>query len=1563
MIFSNSFNSAKGDSPYLDEDGQFLNPAYGKKPFNLFEDIRDKLIKAGIPPDEIVIVSDPKYDNDLRKEALFVDVNSGKVRIVLGTTAKMGVGVNAQERLYAEHHIDAPVRPMDMEQRVGRMVRPGNIFKTVHDMRYGMEGTADAMTYQMLTNKSKFIKQLMKSGTSERVIDDAAGEVVLDYDEMMASLSGSEYAIDKIKTDADIKREKTKRDIFNGKIIQTNRALRNYEDYLAQDKAALKQDKLLANKASETFPDGNITSLTASGQEKATEKFSEAADKYLERLNQRYEQSASKYARGEIQINGVPVELSLFHGIGGSDLYYSIPELGIVDRFNSQFDNGYRVASGKGVGLLASIRSKIGDVIERPDRTEEKIKNSEKNIEQLNGELKKTYDDTHLKALEKKSAELAQKMIEEGVKKEAAAAALRNEEKERGEEQTPGEYIRDQSNIKGALDFLDNMKAKGGRAMGLLIPIPPAVWNGAIDVIKNVLKATNSTQKAVRVASKYIVDRGGSEAQAKDFEQSMNEKLATMKVGKVSTVPDTEEALSQEDMLKSAEVIQGKLTTVTGLNPDEQALSSIDLADLTKKELHRYIEIGAVLAVDPNGVLTKDVNDFFNRVENRKNPKMGTAVPPGAGGPPAEPPITTGGDEEPIEPRKNIPQKENTAMSAEDDEVTVNPETPSQGRKNYSFIGNLKDIHVRNLEQLKSYSKDIENMDSLRKAIQLATSKSQSKVDLVFANQKINKVVGEQGYLTLRQALIESRLRGVRQRWNQWATQIRGASDNDIDDLFTAGTASPIYQRLADLQGYEDDINPQATILTYLDNGNYDDAREYMADMFDNAARNVAYYDTLNNGKTFDEMVGRNEDTGNFEFVDPKFEQAHQLYKQYIEKPFKESHETNDGVFSDALGPLDTYYPLTRAGDEGPKVYMPSKSKYNAPDNINNHFTSGQAEQYTAAIAALSKKLTASIKTNNKAAFINAIQEAGLMTKVGADADQHATIRIEGIDYAATKVPVSEARTITTGTNTIHLPVRYVMIPDFLYKEIKPFIEGDEASDDDKYSMMGYVLNTAVNLMLGGPGEAISHTYRLLAAITNSMPFMQEWAYNNGILGNAGGIIANNILVKKFVGMGKILFTNSGSEQFANDVMEMAKMGLIPEKTWTHTWSKEFAKDMGIDQTQFPLPFKDIAQGIWGTDKKEAWKKVFTKGRLFDFSPMLYGKNGFDLKARVVMYRLVKAMNPEATPEQQVKMQADMGQYTMALQGRIEKFIKRNGLAPFATFGRAFKRAGFKAIIGASPIPLDSPDFSQFFNGNDKGANARKFMFHKLAQLITNGILGYVALWALWHHSVTNKWPWDDKDSKLGKLPIPLAMKKTKWAKKYFYNQRTGAWDDIDMSFFNIPITRGLKATGADRFYQVHQLGGTFGQSAEAAQVQIVNSMIQPYANSPLISVPWTTATGAAPYLTTIRGYTGKDEPSFLRKVKTQQAGMQMPANFFAGMMGMNPLLEQGLNPVTGSVVDEYNEDDYQSGKFVKSLINIAMPGLTSPHGNDKKQADNIKKGAKAIQTTIKKESHKPVKK
>lgn len=156
--------------------------------FNAWEELRRKLILGGIPADEIAVIAD--YNTDKQKSDLFDRVNAGDVRVIIGSTMKLGTGVNVQERLAVAHHIDCPFRPSDVEQRDGRIVRQGNILEEVEIIRYGIEQTLDAGMYAILERKQKFINDAM-IGRCSRTIEEINDDCALDYASFSAAISGN----------------------------------------------------------------------------------------------------------------------------------------------------------------------------------------------------------------------------------------------------------------------------------------------------------------------------------------------------------------------------------------------------------------------------------------------------------------------------------------------------------------------------------------------------------------------------------------------------------------------------------------------------------------------------------------------------------------------------------------------------------------------------------------------------------------------------------------------------------------------------------------------------------------------------------------------------------------------------------------------------------------------------------------------------------------------------------------------------------------------------------------------------------------------------------------------------------------------------------------------------------------------------------------------------------------------------------------------------------------------------------------------------------------------------
>ena len=174
-----------------------------KDRFHVYGAIKSALVKKGIPLSDIAFIHDA--DTDAAKEALFERVNDGKVRILLGSTEKMGAGTNVQKRLYASHNIDAPWRPRDIEQRDGRILRQGNDNEEVRIYRYVTEGSFDAYMWQTLETKARFIQQVMNGDTSVRTAEDVDGGA-LTYAEIKAIASGNPAVMEKVKVDTEVRK-------------------------------------------------------------------------------------------------------------------------------------------------------------------------------------------------------------------------------------------------------------------------------------------------------------------------------------------------------------------------------------------------------------------------------------------------------------------------------------------------------------------------------------------------------------------------------------------------------------------------------------------------------------------------------------------------------------------------------------------------------------------------------------------------------------------------------------------------------------------------------------------------------------------------------------------------------------------------------------------------------------------------------------------------------------------------------------------------------------------------------------------------------------------------------------------------------------------------------------------------------------------------------------------------------------------------------------------------------------------------------------------------------------
>ena len=378
MIFCDSYQSPASE-PAIDLFDYDPNVPQ----FNLYRDIKQKLVDAGIPKDEIVIVSE--INNADRKKAVFEKARAGIVRVLIGGTEKMGVGVNVQDRMIALHHMDAPIRPMDFEQRNGRILRQGNMFaamdKPVEVLTYGVEGTLDATAYERLRIKQDFINQMMKGDVSGRVMeeagdDDPSGKT---FSQMAAELSGDKTLqllfiaenkakkLEGLRRSHELKRENAKHEVA---VFKTS---------IASKKRELNEAERMGEELSKRFPEG-ITKLTINGQP-VTEKLNKALAEMLEDYEERYALNRG-VVFPRVELNDKAGLLVFGHSDG--QLEYSL----YVDKF--------KVVESKPIntfaGVWLSVNSALGNAGKRAEEIRQSISVLEARIKGAESMMGKSFE-------------------------------------------------------------------------------------------------------------------------------------------------------------------------------------------------------------------------------------------------------------------------------------------------------------------------------------------------------------------------------------------------------------------------------------------------------------------------------------------------------------------------------------------------------------------------------------------------------------------------------------------------------------------------------------------------------------------------------------------------------------------------------------------------------------------------------------------------------------------------------------------------------------------------------------------------------------------------------------------------------------------------------------------------------------------------------------------------------------------------------------------------------------------------------------------------------------------
>ena len=287
--------------------------------FSVYDDMKQKLMATGIPAEEIAFIHDA--NTDIRKAKLFSDMNTGRVRVLLGSTAKMGAGMNVQKRLVAAHHLDAPWRPSDLEQRNGRIIRQGNMFYernpdtfTVKIFNYATKMTYDSRMWQCIEYKSAAIEQFRKGDLLQRVIDDVASEAA-NAAEMKAAASGNPLILMQVQLAADLR----KLEALYSQHQRSQHRMRDRLKYLASTETRLAKEETLyaenirrrdshTRTVMEKGKEKILVELTADGKTLTAKDSEKIKDRLLEGVKEVSRDSSAKFPFGSYRGFEVSVE-------------------------------------------------------------------------------------------------------------------------------------------------------------------------------------------------------------------------------------------------------------------------------------------------------------------------------------------------------------------------------------------------------------------------------------------------------------------------------------------------------------------------------------------------------------------------------------------------------------------------------------------------------------------------------------------------------------------------------------------------------------------------------------------------------------------------------------------------------------------------------------------------------------------------------------------------------------------------------------------------------------------------------------------------------------------------------------------------------------------------------------------------------------------------------------------------------------------------------------------------------------------------------------------------------
>lgn len=781
-------------------------------------------------------------------------------------------------------------------------------------------------------------------------------------------------------------------------------------------------------------------------------------------------------------------------------------------------------------------------------------------------------------------------------------------------------------------------------------------------------------------------------------------------------------------------------------------------------------------------------------------------------------------------------------------EPSVVPETPThpltEGTQELQAGLNLKNLFPK-LEDSQGYLRNFSDIGAARSATthglsQLekahpetnlaarAAASSRPIADNMLRQTEagIDRVYGRpQAHKEFYRTLGDSQLIGKMDQYREYGAKAFNIPDSDFDPKHLGDTL----RVLKLTEGGATSPQPgSAAVEKAVQAGDFDAARMAMAQSFNHAA------DIIETRLQPPAVPGQPPPVDRIAAVhqamqDPKFGQALDLYRQTLEAPLREFHTAVGGQLVDPkhLGPAQAYFPLT-AVDENGAVFNPRggfspRLPFKRPNNPRANFRTGLSEQYAYDPLTLKDQVQRAVKANATAHMWDVAESAGLVRRIKAGQDvPTGGYKFKGKEYTPTIEASGPLRTfLRQGGENFTQRGQLLHMPAWFRDEVSRIVSSPGTSL--RANTFGQFTGGLVKGAVLDPALGLIHGRNLLSVLITNTPQLE-------------GISGKLPVLKAFAAAWQAGHLNLSSAENLEIQRILAKYGVLHPETGEVTASRSYAQSTGAG-----------------------------------FSPvkaMLYGPSGIDVRTRVLLYKVLKAENPGATPQQVIERVGQAGQYIKPLQGWLQAQVLGPTISPFFEAGKTMTANAIRGTVpGLQPV---------------QATGARAIQLKALQQL-SGGLAGITGAWIAAHKAATGKYPWQAK-TPYGMIPVGKPGK-------------GGRVQYVDfVGGFAPGVKRGLRSIGASGAYNTLTAGGKGGLAVEKGLTDVINAGMHPVMGPPAQFV-MRGLTGSEPYLSGLRDVnTGKPGVQFRTVARPASPGLpQIGENWRSAAVGIAPTVQNLL--------------------------------------------------------------------